>query len=136
MTTRRYAEDTKVPVSRSQDQIKDELRKLGADQIGVMEGKGQAFVVFKVRDTLYRLATPAAPKGQTDREHRRIWRSMGLLVKARSVAIRDGITTVEREFLADSVMPDGTVLADHSQRLIQSAYKDGGPPKMLMLGAP
>lgn len=137
-TARRYAESTKVPVSRSQDQIKDELRKLGADQIGVMEGGGRAYVVFKVRDTLYRVATPAPTKGQriTDQQHRRIWRAITLLVKARAVAIREGITTVEREFLSDAVMPDGSVLADHAPRLIEQSYKDNGPPRMLLLGAP
>lgn len=139
MTTRRYAQGTDVPVSRSQDEIRDALRKLGADQIGVMEGGGRGYVVFKIRDTLYRIASPEikAKRGASiEPEQRRRWRAIVLLVKARSVAIQEGITTVEREFLADAVMPDGSVFADHSPRLIEQAYKDNGPPKLLMLGAP
>lgn len=139
MTTRRYAAGTTVPVSRSQDEIRDTLRGLGADQIGVMEGGGRGYVVFKIRETLYRVASPEIKvKGRQDPapEHRRIWRAIVLLVKARAVAIREGITTVEREFLADAVMPDGSTFADHSPRLIEQAYRDNGPPKMLLLGAP
>lgn len=135
MTARRYAAGTTVPVSRSQDEIRDELRKLGADQIGVMEGGGRGYVVFKIRDTLYRVASPetkAKARGSVEPEQRRIWRAIVLLVKARSVAIREGITTVEREFLADAVMPDGSTFADHSPRMIEQAYKDNGPPRLLL----
>lgn len=138
MTARRYAQGTQVPVSRSQDEIRDELRKLGADQIGVMEGGGRGYVVFKIRDTLYRIASPEIKikaRGSLEPEQRRTWRAIVLLVKARAVAIREGITTVEREFLADAVMPDGSTFADHSPRLIEQAYKDNGPPRMLLLGA-
>jgi hypothetical protein len=138
-TSRRYAAGTQVPVSRSQDEIRGELRKLGADQIGVMEGGGRGFVVFKIRETLYRVASPEIEvkgRAEPEAESRRIWRAIVLLVKARSVAIREGITTVEREFLADAVMPDGTTFADHSPRLIEQAYKDNGPPRLLLLGAP
>jgi chromosome condensin MukBEF MukE localization factor len=138
-TSRRYASGTQVPVSRSQDEIRDLLRGLGADQIGVMEGGGKGFVVFKIRETLYRIASPeiTVRRGQDPApEQRRLWRAIVLLVKARAVAIREGITTVEREFLSDAVMPDGSVLADHAPRLIEQAYKDNGPPRLLMLGAP
>jgi hypothetical protein len=136
-TTRRYAEGTQVPVSRSHDQIKAELRRVGADQIGVMEGGGKAYVVFKVRDVLYRIASvPIDPKSKRDpeAEQRRQWRAITLLVKAKVVSINEKISTVEREFLSDAVMPDGSVLADHSQKLITSAYADNGPPKLLLLG--
>lgn len=133
---RRYAEATKVPVSRSQDDIRLMLRKVGADQIGVMEGNGQGYVVFKVRDTLYRIASPKiALKRDPEQEQRRQWRAILLLVKAKGVAIAEGISTVEKEFLADAVMPDGTTLADHSHKLISDAYTQGGPPKLLLLGS-
>lgn len=136
MTTRRYAEDTKVPVSRSQDVIKAELRKVKAEQIGVMEGADRHYVVFLVNDIRYIITTPQLVlKKDPEREARRQWRSIFLLVKAKCVAIAEGISTVEREFLANAVMPDGTTLADHSTRLIAKAYKEGGSPKTLLLGS-
>ena len=136
-SARRYAEGTQVPVSRSHDQIKAELRRVGADQIGVMEGGGMAYVVFKVNDVLYRIASvPIDPKSKRDpeAEQRRQWRAITLLVKAKVVSITEKISTVEREFLSDAVMPDGTTLADHAPKLISDAYA-GRPPKILMLGA-
>lgn len=139
-TRRRYAEGTEVPVSRSHDQIKVELRRVGADQIGVMEGAGgvQAYLVFKIRDTMYRITNgevKVARGKDPAREARRQWRAIVLLVKAKVVSILEGISTVEREFLSDAVMPDGSVLADHAPRLIEKAYKDNGAPQ-LMLEAP
>lgn len=131
---RRYAEDTKVPVSRSHEAIKADLRKAGADEIGVMEGSRESAVVFKVRNVRYVIVvkTPEGKKNP-DQELRRQWRSIALLVKAKTVAIAEGISTVEQEFLSSVVMPDGSTLADHSGRLIEQAYRDGGPPKMLLL---
>lgn len=132
--TRRYAEDTKVPISRSHDTIRTELRNVKAEQIGIMEGPERHYVVFLVNDIRYIITTPAIPKAKdTDREHRRAWRSIVLLVKAKCVAIKEGISTVEREFLANAVMPDGTTLADHSTKLIKQAYVEGGSPKRLLL---
>jgi hypothetical protein len=134
--TRRYAEDTKVPISRSHDTIRTELRKLKAEQVGIMEGADRHYVVFLVNDIRYIITTPPLPKAKDmEREHMRAWRSIVLLVKAKAVAISEGISTVEREFLANAVMPDGTTLADHSTRLIQQAYKEGGSPKTLLLGS-
>lgn len=136
--SKRYAARTEVPTSRSQDQVKAELRRVGADQIGVMESSTQAYVVFLVRDIRYRITTaPFKPARGQDvaQEQRRQWRAILLLVKAKVVSIMEGISTVEREFLADAVMPDGSVWADHAPRMIAAAYKEGGPPR-LMLEAP
>lgn len=137
--TRRYAEGTEVPVSRSIDQIKAELKKVGADEIGVMETAKQSWLVFAIRHVRYRITTGeiVVPRGKDPaREARRQWRAILLLVKAKVVSIVEKISTVEREFMADAVMPDGSVLADHAPRLIEHAYKENGPPKTLLLGAP
>jgi len=44
-----------------------------------------------------------------DAEVRRRWRSLALIVKAKLVAVDDGISTAEREFLADTMVGDFTV---------------------------
>lgn len=135
--TRRYAEDTKVPVARSQEHVKADLRRVGADHIALMEGSDQHLVVFKVSEILYRIASAPTTKAKNpEQETRRQWRAIALLVKAKTVSIIEGISSVEREFLADVVMPDGSTLADHSTRLIKQSYQEGGAPKMLMLGGP
>ena len=55
------------------------------------------------------------------------WRAFVLLVKAKKVAIEQGISTVEREFFADTVMPGGSTLYDHHAELIAHNYRDGVP---------
>lgn len=139
MATRRYAEGTVVPVSRSHEAIKLELRKVGAEEFGIMESAVAAYVIFRIREIRYRITTgeikPARGRDPAA-EARRQWRAIVLLVKAKVVSIVEGISTVEREFLSDAIMPDGSVLADHAPALIEQAYKEGGAPRLLLLGGP
>lgn len=135
---KRYAEGTEVPISRSHDQIKAELRRVGAEEIGVMEATNQAWLVFRIREVRYRITTgeiQVARGRKPEAEARRQWRAILLLVKAKVVSIVEGISTVEREFLSDAIMPDGSVLSDHAPKLIENAYREGGPPR-LMIGGP
>lgn len=135
---RRYAEGTEVPIARSLEAIKAELRKVQAEEVGVLESQSQAWLVFRIREVRYRITTGeiAVARGRKPEvEARRQWRAILLLVKAKIVSIVEGISTVEREFLSDVIMPDGTVLSDHTPRLIASAYAENGPPR-LMLGGP
>lgn len=140
MASRRFAEDTKVPVARSHETIKADLRLAGATSIAIMESAaGEATVAFHVRDTLYRISSPDWVKGEKsnpEQMERRAWRCIALLVKAKRVAITEAISTVEKEFLAHAVMPDGKTLGEHSKRLISDAYASGGAPKLLLIGGP
>jgi len=134
----RYAENTKVSVSQSQAEIKDMLRKLGADRIAVFEDRAENYIVFQLPPShdrpefAYKLSQPRPDTSgktakQADQLERSLWRALVLLVKAKKVAIEGGITTVEREFMADTVMPDGSTLIDHYQAVIGHNYQDGPP---------
>jgi hypothetical protein len=132
MTARRYAEDTQVPTGRTQGEIKDMLRKAGADRTAIYEGDDASAVAFTIRGRQYRMALKApagkTPAGKTPaqraQDERRSWRLLLLLVKAKLEAVREGASTLEREFLADLVMPNG------------HAYETGQMPTTLLLEGP
>lgn len=132
MSGRRYAERTKVPVAKSQQEVRDMLKKLGADRIAVMEERTGSSVWFEIAPRGYVIRSPHAPanKANSDVWHRESWRALVLLVKAKMVAIQQGITTIEREFLADTIMPDGTTLIEHAPEMIERVYAEGGPPRL------
>lgn len=130
---RSYAEDTKVPVARSQEQIKKMLRELGSDRMAVFESEQENSILFEIPNadgysTQYKL-TSVVPEGRRTlaQRERASWRALVLLIKAKKVAIQQGITTVEKEFMGDTVMPGGATLIDYYQDLIAHNYSDGPP---------
>lgn len=136
MAARRFAEDTKVPVGQSQGEVKDMLRKAGADRLAIYEdGKGSA-VAFEIRGRMYRLDVPRKATKDPEQEERRMWRLTLLLVKAKLEAVREGATTIEREFLADAIPYDGRRMAEWAEPELQIAYQEGRMPKQLLLGGP
>jgi hypothetical protein len=62
------------------------------------------------------------------------WRAVLLLLKSKLEIVRIGLTTVEKEFLADMVLPNGAavyqVLADELRR----GFGTGPKPKQLGAG--
>lgn len=76
-------------------------------------------------------AHTAAARDAYEQEIRRRWRSLLLVVKAKLTAVADGISTVEREFLADLVIPTGQTLAEWLAPQLEAAYAHGGVPALL-----
>lgn len=129
-----YAENTKVPVAQSKAEITEMLKKIGANQVGTMESDAEQMVVFRCNDVMYRISAPVdQSSSKPEQRNKAVWRAIVLLVKAKKVAIDQGITTVEREFLSDTVMPDGSSMMDHAPAIIEHHYKEIGAPKLLML---
>lgn len=135
--TRRFAEDTKVGVDASAAEVKKRLRAAGADAIAVFEGGGRSVIAFTLEARQYRLTVPI-PEGAKNaaQEERRAWRLLLLLVKAKLEAVREGATTIEREFFADLVMPNGATLITWAAPQVDEAYRVGHMPTSLMLEGP
>ena len=53
---------------------------------------------------------------------------------AKLEAVESGITTIEDEFLAHTLLPDGTTAGDWMRPQIAAAYDTGAMPPMLALG--
>jgi hypothetical protein len=128
-----FARGTPVEAVRTRGQIEDELRRRGATAFGynLDDATGEAVIAFTLQGLKVRMGLPLpafdddafryTPKGRYQRapaeqakaydaEVRRRWRSLLLVLKAKLVAADDGITTLEREFLADTVLADGSVV--------------------------
>lgn len=110
MTTRKFAQDTSVPVERSRSEIEKRLQEAGAAGFGFMRlgnvgaKDSREVVTFQIANRTVRIEVGVSADAQ---EQRRRWRCVLLLVKAKLTAVADGISTVEREFLADIVLPNG-----------------------------
>ncbi len=137
--TRRYAEKTKVPVMRSVEEIKKTLTRYGAQSFAFIEEGRSAAIAFKHDGLMFRIDVPypddqdlSTPIGE--QEIRRVWRSMALVVKAKLEAVASGISTVDKEFLGDIVMPDGTALISALRPKLYEAARDRKMPLSLLPG--
>lgn len=145
-----YAEGTEVPVERSREALHKLLRQHGATEMAFASGeRGHSKVGFKIDGRLYavevpridvsRLRVPSGPLGSLEArrssvieaEERRLWRCLLLIVKAKLEAAKNGISTVEDEFLAHVVMADGRRLGDALRPKIEELARSGAVPSLL-----
>ena len=147
-----YAEKTTVPVSRTKADIEDLVQKYGADQFISGYRNDLAMIGFSLAGRQIRFLLPLPDKqarefqytpgrGQRrteDAAHaaweqacRSKWRALYLIIKAKLEAVEAGISTVEREFLADIMLPDGSTAGEWMAPQIEAAYQTGQMPPML-----
>lgn len=159
---RPYADKTSVSVEKSRAELDTLLMKHGATQRGIMcdDERSCAIVAFILRGRQYRLELPLPRIEQFEAEakknakgwwtftadqrlHRQKllseqasrsrWRALVLLVKSKLELVRIGASTVEREFLADLVLPGGETLGSRIDTEIHAILK-GAPPRLLGMG--
>lgn len=112
MSTYRYAERTKVPVSRSRDEVERVLEKAGASALASMRDGQSAQVAFRLESRNYVIRLPY-PEQASEQEIRQRWRALLIVVKAKLEAVDAGISTVEAEFLSAAMLPSGQTLGEH-----------------------
>ena len=112
MKERRYAQNTKVLVSRSQAELERSVSRYGASAFMVGWEGDEATVGFRINNLAIRFNLAHS---QDERETRRLWRALVMVVKAKLEAVASDISTLEQEFLAWVVMPDGTTIG---QRIV------------------
>ena len=61
---------------------------------------------------------------------------MLLLIKAKLEAVREGATTIEREFLSDRLLYDGQTIGQWAEAELQEATRLGRMPTTLLLTGP
>lgn len=137
-----YAARTSVGTDRSKTELERLLMKNGADQFGYMNDSTGVMIAFRMHSRHVRLLMPIPPLSEfrTVAAHEQVkrsrWRALILIVKAKFEAIRSGVSTFEREFLADIVLPDGSSVHEFLAPQIEEAYSNGAMPKSLMLALP
>lgn len=131
--TRAYAADTKVPISQTRGEIEKLLKVHGADQFLIGSADGQALLGFRMKGLQIKIVV-TMPKGNTsqaEKEERRRWRALLLIIKAKLEAVASGIAVLEDEFLAHTVMADGQTVGQWAKPQIAAMYKDGKMPPLL-----
>lgn len=153
----RYASDTSVSVERSRSEIESILRRYKADQFGYATNARGATVMFSIGGRHIRFILPMPdPKARTfthtpakgqlrssaeaekawEQACRQRWRALALVIKAKLEAVTAGITTVEDEFLAHTVLPDGSTMGDWARPQIEQAYRLDAMPDVLKIEGP
>ena len=154
-----FASKTKVPVERTKMEIDALLAKHGATSrgIAVNDTDGTASIGFVRGGLKYRLAVPlpkaeAVRKGdkppgwpkwtderkadwtraEWEQRCRTRWRSMLLLLKAKFEAVAMHVSSVEKEFMADLVLPDGQTVEASLGAAIHEALGSGKMPTLLL----
>jgi hypothetical protein len=142
-----YARNTTVTEDRSRQEIERLLMKYGASRFGCMSDYEHriALIEFTYQRIVIemRIPLPDASANQFARtptglvrseteqnrlyqqEVRRRWRSLSLALKAKLIAIEDGITTFENEFMPYMITDDGRTLGERFMHLIATAQKTG-----------
>ena len=143
-----YANNTTVSPEKTQNDIRDTLRRYGAGKFGIMEEVDKAHVMFGYERLLIQLTInlpgregftktdagrPRKTSAVTEAHSqaiRQCWRALLLAIKAKLEAIECGISTIEKEFMAFVMMPDGRSLGDH---IIPELHKISSTGKMAKL---
>ena len=140
-----YAAETSVSVDRSRNELERTLQRYGADAFGYASRAGEAVVEFTtharhVRFTVLlpdrgekrfvltsqgRKRSPAASMEAWEQACRQRWRALNLVVKAKLEAVEAGISTIEEEFLAHTVLPNGRTVWEETRDVIAKAYELG-----------
>lgn len=146
MKQRRYAEGTKVLVSSSRLELEQLLERHGASQIQITRDAitRQAVLVCRLAERCIRfeikLDKPRLSLRQScdskchsvDQREREAWRRLVLITKAKLELVANGESSVEREFLADIMLPDGNTVHGALGPMLAKSYADGSMPKLLM----
>jgi hypothetical protein len=120
---RRYAEDTRVPVSQSRTDIETLLRRHGATSFMSGQTATQALIAFRVKFVIKAPPADLAP-AKFEREGRRVWRALWLCIKAKLESVQSDIETFDDAFMSHIVMPDGQTVGDHVRAKIVTSYKE------------
>ncbi len=155
-----YAADTSVSVERSRAEIETTLKKYGASKFGYATEHDRAIVAFSLADPIaktnlmIRMTLPLPDPTDRSFTHRRrydkevqndaamqnklweqacrsSWRALLLVIKAKLEACARGISTVEREFMADVVTGDGRTIGEIVSPQMKQLANGTGSLKLL-----
>lgn len=147
----RYAERTEVASDRSRAEIERTLRRYGATSFAYGWDQLVAVVMFELANRRIRFRLPMpdrdsrefteTPTGRMRSEKaaeeaweqagRQRWRALALVIKAKLEAVEAGITTVEQEFLAHIMLPDGSTVGDWAAPQLAIAYERNQMPALM-----
>lgn len=124
-----YAEQTKVPIDQSINEIKRTVARYGGDQFlyGVMDERIVVGFSKEGRQVRFQVAL----EQKDAQRNRQRARALLLVLKAKLEAVESGVAIFEDEFLANIVLPDGKLVAQHVKPHLITAYGTGTTPQLL-----
>lgn len=147
-----YARETSVDSATSRAEIERTLDRWGADQFMYGTQPGEAIVGFRIKGRVVRLRlampdknadefrlTPSRGFERTAEQQRlayeqavrQRWRALALVIKAKLEAVEAGISTVEAEFLADTLLPSGDTVGQWIEPQVREAVGSGVMPSAI-----
>lgn len=143
MAPPKYAAQTSVPVPRSRAELEMLLERFGADAFaysalaarGGREGTETVGFDHHGHRVRIGLAFPPLNEFPSDsalqKERRRRWRVLVLVVKSLLVGVEEGVIAFEEAFLPWFVMPDGLTIAEKVVPKLEDAVRRGALPALL-----
>jgi hypothetical protein len=144
-----YASYTTVPVSRSRDEIEHTLARFGATGFAYFNQMPKVAIAFEIRgirvvmnmtlpdrkrfelDTRGKRRTESAIDKDHEQACRQRWRTLANAIKAKLAMVDDGISTIEREFLADIMTPNGETVGDRLIPQLDEISRGGMLPPLI-----
>lgn len=147
-----YAARTEVSSEKSRLEIERTLKRYGATSFAYGWKADRADIAFEIanRRVLFHLPlpdpnedhfrltpsrrdqrTPEAREREYEQAVRQRWRALALIIKAKLEAIEAGIVTLEEEFLAHVLLPNGQTVGEWAAPQLELAYERGEVPALM-----
>ncbi len=132
-----YAQSTAVPIDRSKAEIGKILTKYGANGFIYGEQGPLSVVAFEMQGRRIKFILPMPTmkdcnsQKELEQRSRSRWRCLVLAIKAKLECVESGITTLEQEFLAHIVLPNGRTMGEVAIPQIAQSYADKKMPPLL-----
>jgi hypothetical protein len=144
-----YASNTAVPVSRSRDEIERTLGRFGATSFAYFNQMPKVAIAFEIRgvrvvmnmilpdrsqfelDSRGKRRTESAIEKDWEQACRQRWRTLANAIKAKLAMVDDGISTIEREFLADIMTPNGKTVGELLAPQVREISRGGMLPPLI-----
>jgi len=127
-----FARRTDVPEETTRANIEHVLKQYGAVGYGITWEGNRWQIKFKISNRFVQVDF-VVPDG-SKQASRSFWRAIYNVIKFKLEAVAIGYSTIEREFLPDVLLPDGSKLGTWIHPQLEQAYKLKKMPPMLPWG--
>lgn len=156
--TRAYAHGTHVSAQHTQSEIMKLLAARGVTKMATMVDERRFQLAFEYEGVQYRIGLPlpdpddaqfrtyqrgygtyqrteSAAARMYEQELNRRWRAFGMVIKAKLVAVEEGITTMGAEFIGNAVLAGGRTVAETYSHQLAMMARNGTLPTLALAGA-
>ena len=140
----RYAQQTTVSSEKSRAEIEATLRRYGADGFAYAWEGYTARIQFKFDNRVIAFELQMPPRSDFEKTEtgrarrsavavekaweqagRQRWRALALVIKAKLEAVESGISSLEAEFLANTMLPNGRLVLNEISEPLRLSIETG-----------